>query len=145
MFAQRAGGGATVGVEFGGEPRMGASVPVTVHVKVEDAPITPARIYVIVQGQETVELVHTDHEHGHMDRDHVRRVTTTFHEEITIQDGPLQLAANSQHAFEGEIQIPEQCESTYHGNHARHVWMISGGVDVPGNDPDSGWVTFDLY
>ncbi len=44
-----------------------------------------------------------------------------------------------------EVTIDPENNGTYRGVHARHEWQAYAGLDAFGNDPDSGWVGFEIY
>lgn len=41
-----------------------------------------------------------------------------------------------------EFEVPEDALATYHGKDVFFRWEVYAGLDMPGNDPDSGWVEF---
>jgi hypothetical protein len=46
--------------------------------------------------------------------------------------------------WEGQIELPINTNPTLRGSLIDHTWEIQAGLDMPGNDPDSGWQTFDV-
>jgi len=39
-----------------------------------------------------------------------------------------------------EFELPNNPKATYHGKQVSFKWESYAGLDMPGNDPDSGWV-----
>ncbi|GAB4536027.1 MAG: hypothetical protein Tsb0020_51020 [Haliangiales bacterium] len=134
------GGGAEVAVDV--EPaRRGEPCRVSVRATVSDAALSVARVYVIVRGEEHIDLLHRDYEDGHSDTDRVRKNEESFRVEIDVAT-PGELEAQSSHEWSGEFTLPSDAQPSYHGRYARHIWRVQAGLDVRGNDPDSGWVEF---
>ena len=52
------------------------------------------------------------------------------------------LAANETKVFEGNFQLPTDCQPSYSGRFCKHEWQIRGRVEAFGNDPDSGYLPF---
>jgi hypothetical protein len=132
------GGGAKVSLQIGNAAR-GVPIPVLVRAEIEGAPINATKIYVAARAVETVNLVHRDRDGGFGDKDRVHEAETTFSQEFVIM-GPVQLAPNSRHEWQGQIMLPYEAQPTYRGKHAKHEWSFLAALDVAGNDPDSGWV-----
>jgi hypothetical protein len=61
----------------------------------------------------------------------------------TFQIAPaFQLAPNGTMQWDGQIVLPPQVQPTYDGPMADHIWTLQGRIEMTGNDPDSGWLTF---
>jgi hypothetical protein len=70
--------------------------------------------------------------------------TTAVHDQ-KIEVAPAQtLKANEEYDWETTVTLPQSALPTYLGVTARHEWKLQAGLDVPGNDPDSGWITIEL-
>jgi hypothetical protein len=131
------GGGAKVTVQLG-QVQLGVPIPVIVRAQIEGGAISPSKVYVAVRAVETTKLQHRTDEGK---REDVEDTETTFSQEFPIT-GPLQLAPNSMHEWQGQIVLPTSVQPTYHGRHAKHEWSVLAALDVTGNDPDSGWIEF---
>lgn len=57
-------------------------------------------------------------------------------------DNNVQLSAGESKSWKCEVPIPEDIPATFFGRHSSMQWYINAGLDVPGNDPDSGWQKF---
>lgn len=135
------GGGAELSVQIG-QATPGAPIPVLVSAQVGGAPISVNQVYVRVRAEEIVQMTVRDRDDPG-DRDRVNERVETFDQVFPIT-GPLQLEANTQHQWQGQVQLPANAAPTYMGRNARHVWSALGALDVRGNDPDSGWTEFYL-
>jgi len=134
------GGGASVQLRAASGAVLGQPLQVVVTAQIEGAPIKAAKVYVAARAVETVDLVHRDRDaNSNNDRDRVHVTETTFSQEYVIQ-GPVELAASSQHEWRGEIVLPTSAPPSYRGRNAKHEWSLLAAIDVTGNDPDSGWI-----
>lgn len=143
------GGAAKVHVEFMeherelGEP---FNVKITAHVK--DADLSINGVYLKLRAEERIEAdgIEVEYEHGEqeVEREIVRKSVTTFQHEINVS-GPEDLTANETYEWEVEIVIPDNLNGTYRGQFAWHEYALFAGLDATGNDPDSGWVGFEIY
>jgi hypothetical protein len=138
------GGGAKITLQIG-EVVPGKPTPVVVRAVVDKAPVKASKVYVAVRSVETVDLIHRDKDaSAHAgDRDRVHDTETLFSKEFVLH-GAVELAGGSQHEWKGEIQIPANVQPSYRGKHAKHEWSVLAGIDVSGNDPDSGWIGFEV-
>ena len=68
---------------------------------------------------------------------------TSYSEELII-DTNFRLDANGEYEWDAEFMIPSNVPGTYRGINATHEWQILAGLSKKGNDPDSGWVIFDV-
>jgi len=131
------GGGAKVSLQVG-QTSFGQPIPVMVSAQVAGAPVEVAKVYIVVRAVETVNLVVRDQDNRN-DRDRVHETAEMFRQEFPLT-GPMSLPANSQHEWQGQVTLPPTALPTYLGKHARHVWSFQAGLDMRGNDPDSGWI-----
>jgi hypothetical protein len=68
---------------------------------------------------------------------------TTFKDELVI-DQNFRLDAGGEYEWDAEFMIPPNIPGTYIGINARHEWSVLAGLSKKGNDPDSGWVLFEV-
>ena len=129
------GGGAEVTLEVG-EARLGEPIAVTVRARVKDAAMKVNKVYVTVEGVEEVRGKGSEVDAKDPNRS-FRLTSSTFSQEFLVH-GPVELAANSSHEWQGQVTLPTSVAPTYQGARAKHVWTFTAGLDVPGNDPDSG-------
>jgi hypothetical protein len=133
------GGAADVHVEVGGaEP--GASVPVRVKARANaDAEISS--VYLLVRATEWAEFEETEFEEGEVERETEAGSKVVFNERFDIA-GPQELAEGEEYTWEGSFEIPASANPTFEGHIIEHGWQIQAGLDMTGNDPDSGWEYF---
>lgn len=55
------------------------------------------------------------------------------------------LEAGQTYTWNIDIKLEGNLSPSYTGLFAYHEWLFYAGLDVKGNDPDSGWQKFDLY
>jgi hypothetical protein len=131
------GGGAKVQLEIG-QATLGGEVSVVVRAQVAGAPMNASRVYVIARAQERIKMTVRDQDDPG-DRDRINENYESFRQEFQVT-GPVEMEADSQHEWQGQFQLPANSQPSYQGRNAVHVWEFQAGLDVKGNDPDSGWV-----
>ena len=129
------GGGAKVTITTDKPSREG---PFKVKVKavVADQPLQVSRVYVQLNGHETV-VVHNV-QHKNFTRDETE-FSNTFDQEFNIAEAQT-LNAKGEYEWEAQVEFPKNVPPTYRGRNATHELRILAGLDTKGNDPDSGWV-----
>ena len=142
------GGGAKVSVQTG-DAVLGQPIPVTVTAVVADADVNISSVYVLVRGQEIMQI-DAQRLKSKLGLDSTtpttgvqRRLIEHREESFTgrVDIAPAQtLGANQTHTFEGELRLPGGAVGTFMGKHISHTVQIQAGLDASGNDPDSGWV-----
>jgi len=133
------GGGADVSIMFEqSEVKLGEPFKVKVSAVVKDANLKMAKAYIKIRGRETVEAKDRDYENGRTKTENVRNHADTWKHEIPIGQA-AELEANGSYDWEAELTIPASNNPTYRGRNAWHEYEVFAGLDVPGNDPDSGW------
>ena len=134
----------TVSVSNG---KRGTSVPITVHVSVRSKAISVNRVYVKLNCEEIIEIPRykaLDRDaSGDVDYIDVKSGGTLFEQELVIAS-TQDLQAEQSYTFEDEIDIPGKLPPTFNGRHAKVVWSIFAGLDMKGNDPDSGWIEIQI-
>ena len=143
------GGGAEVSVQLG-EAEPSGALPVTVTAVVGDAPLKIASVYVILRGLEVMQ-VDPKKALGRF-RTQLEGAEQLFRKGNTIEvkeesfevqmqlSGAETLAGGDTYEWTGELRLPAGAPPSFQSKHMRHVIQIKGGIDAPGNDPDSGWI-----
>jgi hypothetical protein len=72
---------------------------------------------------------------------HISHTKQTFSQTFQIAP-PFQLGAGQTLQFEGQFVLPPGGQPTYDGPFADHDWGMRGRIEMPGNDPDSGFLKF---
>ncbi|MEH0155918.1 hypothetical protein V6R21_17360 [Limibacter armeniacum] len=144
------GGAAEVvaSIEHDGELSVGEPFNIKVQALTKDADLKIGKVYLKLRAVEHIEAegIEVEYEGGEREVEHeiVKKTVETYNHEILV-DGPQTMEANETYEWNVEVTIPEKCNGTYNGVHAEHRWMFFVGLDAFGNDPDSGWIPFDIY
>ena len=135
-------------LELLGQPERGGSFGLRVTAVIGESDIDVNRVYVKVRGSEHVEIpdVEVAKTVGGKVETEKRRIT---HQESTFNyDGELAaeltLKAGETYSWETQVEIPEDVLPTFKGKNAEHRWRAFAALDMRGNDPDSGWVDFEI-
>ena len=141
------GGGAKVTLAAE-EPARGGPFPVRIHAAVADEDLEIRGVYLKIASMETVvikdvEIARQVGEAVETVREDIEKTTPVHDQKIEVA-GPQTLKADEEYDWETSVNLPETALPTYLGVTARHEWKLQAGLDVPGNDPDSGWVTIEL-
>jgi hypothetical protein len=67
----------------------------------------------------------------------------SYENKVTIA-GAMEIKEGQTYDFEGIIELPTSCNPSLRGSIINHTWEIQAGLDMTGNDPDSGWQSFDV-
>lgn len=141
------GGGAIVRVFVDGEPILGEPFHVIVSAEMKkDMKVNKIYLYVRAYEEVRADGVEIEYENGRqeVEREMMHKIVDTFNTEIVV-DGSQELEGGETYEWTVEVNIPTDYNGTYRGVHAKHEWMVYAGLDAFGNDPDSGWVGFDIY
>lgn len=136
------GGAATVAIDVPSSAARGDTIPIKVSATAKSAADAKS-VYVIIRASEHAELRDTDYSGGRSTTEVVHGQRTSFEHKLVLATG-VKLAAGQTGAWEGAFQIPTQTNPTYQGQIIRHVWQIQAGLEMTGNDPDSGWQTIQV-
>lgn len=141
------GGSADVKVFVNGEPVLGEPFHVTISAQMK-GDLKVNRIYLLMKAWEEVKAdgIEIEYENGQqeIEREMVHKIVDTFNTEIDV-DGAQELETGETYEWTVEVNVPTDYNGTYRGVHARHEWQLYAGLDAFGNDPDSGWVGFEIY
>ena len=143
-FAKKlTGGSAKVFVES--DPVVfGSPFEVRIKAEVQDENIRIDRVYLQIVGTELVRVRDVDNvrnSNGNMSsRSEIVEVShETYKNELTVK-GEANLVAYQTYEWNAEVLIPEGNLPVYNGHNARHGYYVRAGLDMSGNDPDSGWI-----
>ena len=155
LLQKLTGGAAAVTLTIAA-PARGSKAAALVQVTARQA-VKPRRIYLQLRCTEIVEIanygVPTETEQKEKDKEqkkaekaktvNVKKEESCFYKEYTLA-GAQDLQANASEKFAGDVDIPDRVPPTYKGKNARIKWEARAGVDLAGNDPDSGWQEIDV-
>lgn len=130
-----------------GPARRGDKFTVKVDVKVGPDPISAKRVYVTLRCNELVDIPKYN-----LPAETAKPGTpalppksiaikaneSLFEQEFAITSGQ-ELAANSEHRFDGEIELPAHLPPTYIGRHTNIRWYALAGLDTRMTDPSTEW------
>lgn len=127
------GGAATVHIQVP-QVRRGQAATVKIEATAK-ANGKVAAVYLIVRGTESCEFKHNG--------ETVRSSHISYENKITIA-GASEITAGQVYNWEGQIELPSNTNPTLGGKLIDHKWEVQAGLDMPGNDPDSGWQTLSV-
>lgn len=136
------GGGAEVTVEVG-EVSPDGDLPIRITALAK-ADVKAKRVYVQVQSIEAAIVEDIDvYRDGRAVREQVegQMITQDIHVDIA---GECEIANGATEVWEGSIELPEDGAPSFYGHIIKHTWHIKAGLDTFGNDPDSGWIEFEV-
>ena len=136
------GGAAEVNVEIG-EAVAGEGLPVKVVARAQST-FKINRVYLLVRASEEAVVRDIDvHRDGGLIQEDVHGEIETCNMEINIADA-MTLEEGADYEWETTVELPEDVNPTFRGEIIRHTWQLQAGLDAFGNDPDSGWIEFDV-
>ncbi len=121
----------------------GQPVPVRIRAVIE-ADLKASEIYLLLRGMEHAQVMDTDRKPGGGTKRELVRGKETSYETRIMVDGAQQLSKGEERVWDATITVPADGMPTLRGKMIRHVWEVQAGLDTVGNDPDSGWVEFDV-
>ncbi len=68
---------------------------------------------------------------------------TVYETRIDIS-GEGTLKGGEDYSWDTMVDLSECDEKSYDSPGRRVIWEVQAGIDIPGNDPDSGWVEFQV-
>lgn len=138
------GGGAEVSLQAD-LSEAGNGYAFEVSVTVGDADLKADQVYIIVKGEEDIEVPEADMVYTYdgdveFHPDLVRAHHTTFENRVEFELEEGKLEANQTYNWTFEVALDEQTPAPYYGRFCQHTHSAMAGVSCFGNDPDSGWV-----
>ncbi|HEU4615111.1 MAG TPA: hypothetical protein VFS15_23625 [Kofleriaceae bacterium] len=127
------GGAATVRVNVP-SARRGQAVPVQVQATAK-ANGKVSAVYLLVRATESAEFKQNNEK--------VSSSKLSYENRITIA-GAQDIKEGETYSWEGVLELPTNSNPTLRGSIIEHTWEVQAGLDMPGNDPDSGWQTIDV-
>ncbi|NND70452.1 MAG: hypothetical protein HKN43_02630 [Rhodothermales bacterium] len=124
------------------DARRGDSTEVMIQVSVKDEPIEISRIYITLRCVEEVRVpnyrVNNAGTSGGSTSVNVN-ATEVLHEQEYTATGATRLDAGILEAVPCTLDLPGHMPPSFEGRNARVRWLVKAGLDMSGNDPDSGW------
>ena len=92
-------------------------------------------VYLLIRATESCEWKENNEKVGQTRGSYETRVQVS---------GAQDLKEGETYNFEGRFELPMNVQPTFRGSLINHTWEIQAGLDMTGNDPDSGWVAFEV-
>lgn len=137
------GGAAKVSVSVNGTPTRGETLWVMVEAQA-DADCKVDKVYLNIRCREEADVVDRDRDSDGSTSKETIRARKTVYESTHEIEGACEIQAGNGMAWQRGIKLPDDALPSVHGKMVRVVWEMEAGLDMFGNDPDSGWVQFDL-
>lgn len=123
------GGAATVNVQLPQQARRGQGVPVQIQATAKANGKVTA-VYILVRATESCEWKNGSEKIGNS--------KTSYESRIQVS-GPQDIKEGETYNWQGLVELPVSAHPTLRGSLIEHSWELQAGLDMPGNDPDSGW------
>ena len=127
------GGGATVRVTVP-EAQRGRAVPVQVQATAK-ANGKVSAVYLLVRATESCEFK--------KDGEKIGDSKVSYESRIQIA-GAQEIKEGQTYDWNGQLELPVNTNPTLRGALIEHSWQVQAGLDMAGNDPDSGWQAIDV-
>ena len=127
------GGAATVRVTVPAAQR-GRAVPVQVQATAK-ANGKVSAVYLLVRATESCEFK--------KDGEKIGESKTSYESRIQLA-GAQEIKEGQTYNWDGQLELPVNTNPTLRGSLIDHTWEVQAGLDMTGNDPDSGWQTIDV-
>jgi hypothetical protein len=138
------GGSATVKLEIG-EATLGEDIGFRVIAEA-NADVSISSVYLLVRAIEEAEVRDVDYDFndGHRRIERVHGSYETFKGRFEVADGQ-ELTEGETYEWEGTFTVPDSENPSFDGTMISHTWQIQAALDATGNDPDSGWLNFEMW
>ena len=127
------GGAATVRVNVPAA-RRGQQVPVKIQATAK-ANGKVSAVYVLVRSVENANFKR--------DGEKISESKVSFETRVNIA-GAMEIKEGQTYDFDGLLELPVNTNPTLRGALIDHTWEVQAGLDMTGNDPDSGWQSIDV-
>jgi hypothetical protein len=131
------GGAAAVQLTAPAAAKRGDTIAVTISATAKGTG-TVKGVYLVVRATESAHVQHTAMVNGQSRTETVSGSKITYETKIAIAPG-FQLEEGKTYSWQGQAPIPPNTNASFKGQLAQHVWELQAGLDMTGNDPDSGW------
>jgi hypothetical protein len=126
----------------------GGSMNVTTDVSVKDKEISIDGVVIEVRCQEIIDNPNATVFEANSSTSRSATGRATSDQEVVEKkvsvSGPVTLAAGSSTTYSGSIEVPKSAPPTMNGRYARYEWQVRARLEMKGNDPDSGWQSFQV-
>ncbi|MEP3891313.1 MAG: hypothetical protein ABJN69_12710 [Hellea sp.] len=142
------GGGAEVSLEVINQAKRGSPVTLRVTAIIGPADIEIEHVSVKIMGKESVKVPNvnvakTVNEIVQSEKKTVEHSENTFQMKDELASD-MTLKASQTYTWEAKIDVPEDALPTFIGKNAKHKWQAMASLVMRGNDPDTGWLDFEV-
>lgn len=139
------GGGAKVTVFVNGN-NIKETLNITVNAEVKDNPLEVKKVYLRIKSVEKIDIPKNSLPQNLREAAKFGLTLTNdiFPKKEYVIAEAQNLEAKQTYTRNIDIKIDDSAVPSYNGHFANHEWLFYAGIDVKGNDPDSGWQKFDL-
>jgi hypothetical protein len=122
--------------------RRGQAAQVTVQATAK-ANAKVSSVYLLVRATESCEVKDTDTVDGKSRTETVRGRHTSYETRLQVA-GSQELKEGQSYTWQTQLELPTSALPSLNGKIIDHEWEAQAGLDMTGNDPDSGWQSFQV-
>ena len=139
------GGGAKVTVFVNGND-IKETLNITINAEVKDNPLEVKKVYLWLKSVEKIDIPKNSLPQNMRETANFGLTLSNdrFPKKEFIVTEVQKLEAKQTYTWNIDIKLDDEAIPSYKGHFANHEWLFYAGLDVKGNDPDSGWQKFDL-
>jgi len=132
------GGGAEVELNIA-DGNITDPINAQINIKVGEGELNVQNIYMLLKCTEITKTV-VESEDGEEIEENENFI---YDEKIEIAGNQV-LESEKEYLFTKEINLPEDAEGSLVEDNREVSWEFQAGIDIKGNDPDSGWIKVNL-
>jgi len=139
------GGGAKLTVFVNGN-NIKETLNITINAEVKDNPLEVKKVYLWVKSVEKIDIPKNSLPQNLREAANFGLTLSNdrFPKKEFVVAEAQNLNAKQTYTWNIDIKLDTGAIPSYNGHFANHEWLFYAGLDVKGNDPDSGWQKFDL-
>jgi hypothetical protein len=136
------GGAAAVTLTMPAGAKRGEAFAVTINATAKGSGNVKS-VYLLVRAIETAEVDHQVTVNGQSRTEKVHGSKTTYETKMAIAPA-FSLTEGQAYTWGGTVTLPATSNPTFKGQMVKHTWELEAGLEMTGNDPDSGWKPLDV-
>ena len=139
------GGGAKVTVFVNGND-IKETLNISINAEVKDNSLEVKKVYLWIKSVEKIDIPKNSLPQNLREIANFGLTLSNdrFPKKEFIVTEAQKLEAKKTYTWNIDIKLDDEAIPSYKGHFANHEWLFYAGIDVKGNDPDSGWQKFDL-
>jgi len=140
------GGGAKIIVFVNGN-NIKDTLNVTINAEVKDNPLEVQKVYLWIKSVEKIDIPKNSLPQNMREAANFGLTLSNdrFPKKEFVVAEAQTLKPKQSYSWNIDIKIDAGATPSYNGHFTNHEWLFYAGLDVKGNDPDSGWQKFDLF